>query len=65
VPFNRWETISQKYLADVDFADVESVVGAITPVPGGLGLITIAGLMKNTLTSACFQLEQVKVKKVS
>jgi methylenetetrahydrofolate dehydrogenase (NADP+)/methenyltetrahydrofolate cyclohydrolase len=34
---------------DVDFANVSKKASAITPVPGGVGLMTIAGLMKNTL----------------
>jgi methylenetetrahydrofolate dehydrogenase (NADP+)/methenyltetrahydrofolate cyclohydrolase len=34
---------------DVDFKEVSKVASAIAPVPGGVGLMTIAGLMKNTL----------------
>ena len=34
---------------DVDYADVSKVAGAISPVPGGVGPMTIAGLMKNTM----------------
>ncbi len=34
---------------DVDYADVATVAGAISPVPGGVGPMTIAGLMKNTM----------------
>lgn len=34
---------------DVDFDQVASKAGAITPVPGGVGLMTIAGLLKNTM----------------
>ena len=37
---------------DVDFAQVEPIAGAITPVPGGVGPMTIAMLMKNTLKQA-------------
>lgn len=51
----------RKLVGDVDFTDVETVAGAITPVPGGVGPMTIATLMKNTLTAARFQLAQVKV----
>ncbi|MCW3110937.1 MAG: methylenetetrahydrofolate dehydrogenase [Segetibacter sp.] len=36
---------------DVDFKDVSQVASAIAPVPGGVGLMTIAGLMKNTLSA--------------
>ena len=41
-----------KLCGDVDFDKVEPVAGAITPVPGGVGPMTIAMLMKNTLTAA-------------
>ena len=37
---------------DVDFDDVCSVAGAVTPVPGGVGPMTITMLMSNTLRSA-------------
>ncbi|MCQ4021496.1 MULTISPECIES: bifunctional methylenetetrahydrofolate dehydrogenase/methenyltetrahydrofolate cyclohydrolase FolD [unclassified Ruminococcus] len=41
-----------KLCGDVDFAEVEKKAGYITPVPGGVGPMTIAMLMKNTLMSA-------------
>lgn len=41
-----------KLCGDVDFADVEPVAGAITPVPGGVGPMTIAMLLANTLQAA-------------
>jgi methylenetetrahydrofolate dehydrogenase (NADP+) / methenyltetrahydrofolate cyclohydrolase len=37
---------------DVDFEEVKEVAGAITPVPGGVGPMTIACLMRNTLLAA-------------
>ena len=37
---------------DVDFAGASQVAGAITPVPGGVGPMTIAMLLKNTLKAA-------------
>ncbi len=37
---------------DVDFEAVKEVASAITPVPGGVGLMTVAILMKNTVTAA-------------
>jgi methylenetetrahydrofolate dehydrogenase (NADP+)/methenyltetrahydrofolate cyclohydrolase len=40
-----------KLCGDVDFDSVQKVAGAITPVPGGVGPMTIAMLMKNCLTS--------------
>lgn len=41
-----------RLVGDVAFAEAEKVAGAITPVPGGVGPMTIALLMANTLTSA-------------
>jgi methylenetetrahydrofolate dehydrogenase (NADP+)/methenyltetrahydrofolate cyclohydrolase len=41
-----------KLCGDVDFAAVEKVAGAITPVPGGVGPMTIAMLLDNTLIAA-------------
>ena len=41
-----------KLCGDVDFASVEPVAGAITPVPGGVGPMTIAMLLGNTLPAA-------------
>ncbi|MBK5201546.1 MAG: bifunctional methylenetetrahydrofolate dehydrogenase/methenyltetrahydrofolate cyclohydrolase FolD [Spirochaetaceae bacterium] len=41
-----------RVVGDVDFDDVSSCVSAITPVPGGVGLMTIAMLMENTMKSA-------------
>ncbi|WP_038359740.1 bifunctional methylenetetrahydrofolate dehydrogenase/methenyltetrahydrofolate cyclohydrolase FolD [Bosea sp. UNC402CLCol] len=40
-----------KLTGDVDFAEAVQVAGAITPVPGGVGPMTIACLLKNTLTA--------------
>ena len=47
----------KKLAGDVDFEAVKDVAGAITPVPGGVGLLTIAMLMQNTVTAAKKQLE--------
>ena len=41
-----------KLTGDVDFEEANEVAGAITPVPGGVGPMTIAMLMANTLRSA-------------
>jgi methylenetetrahydrofolate dehydrogenase (NADP+)/methenyltetrahydrofolate cyclohydrolase len=41
-----------KLVGDVDFASASEVAGAITPVPGGVGPMTIACLIRNTLVSA-------------
>ncbi len=50
VGINRDE--NGKLCGDVDFDAVEPIAGAITPVPGGVGPMTIALLLKNTLTAA-------------
>jgi len=42
-----------KLLGDVDFASAAEVAGAITPVPGGVGPMTIACLLANTVTACC------------
>src|SRR5690606_818609 len=41
-----------RLVGDVDFTEAEKIAGAITPVPGGVGPMTIAMLMANTLTAA-------------
>jgi methylenetetrahydrofolate dehydrogenase (NADP+)/methenyltetrahydrofolate cyclohydrolase len=53
VGVNRLET--GKLAGDVDFASASEVAHAITPVPGGIGPMTIAMLMKNTLMAATRQ----------
>lgn len=47
--------IEKGIVGDVDFESVSSVASAITPVPGGVGPLTIAMLLKNTLTAAMQQ----------
>ncbi|MDD9878520.1 MAG: bifunctional methylenetetrahydrofolate dehydrogenase/methenyltetrahydrofolate cyclohydrolase FolD, partial [Magnetovibrio sp.] len=42
-----------RLVGDVAFDEAKSVAGAITPVPGGVGPMTIACLLANTLTAAC------------
>ena len=42
-----------RLVGDVDFDSAVNVAGAITPVPGGVGPMTIACLLANTLTAAC------------
>lgn len=39
-------------IGDVDFVSASEVAGAITPVPGGVGVMTIASLLANTVTAA-------------
>ena len=50
---NRLE--NGKLCGDVDFDAVREVAGWITPVPGGVGPMTIAMLMRNTLSAAKLQ----------
>ncbi len=42
-----------KLVGDVAFAEAQGLAGAITPVPGGVGPMTIACLLRNTLIAAC------------
>ena len=42
-----------RLVGDVDYASCEAVAGAITPVPGGVGPMTIACLLRNTVQAAC------------
>ncbi len=55
VGINRIEQAEGKarLVGDVAFAEAIEVAGAITPVPGGVGPMTIACLLANTLTAAC------------
>ncbi|MCA2013084.1 bifunctional methylenetetrahydrofolate dehydrogenase/methenyltetrahydrofolate cyclohydrolase FolD [Pararhodobacter sp. CCB-MM2] len=54
VGINRIERDGKnKLVGDVEFASAAEVAGAITPVPGGVGPMTIACLLANTLTACC------------
>ncbi|NMF87345.1 bifunctional methylenetetrahydrofolate dehydrogenase/methenyltetrahydrofolate cyclohydrolase FolD [Aromatoleum petrolei] len=57
VGINRIDTPDGKgrLVGDVDFESAAEVAGAITPVPGGVGPMTIACLLLNTLEAACRQ----------
>ena len=44
-----------RLVGDVDFEDVKEIAGSITPVPGGVGPMTIACLLLNTLNAFCDQ----------
>jgi methylenetetrahydrofolate dehydrogenase (NADP+)/methenyltetrahydrofolate cyclohydrolase len=55
VGMNRIPAVEEgktKLVGDVDFAGVSEVAGAITPVPGGVGPMTIAVLLRNTIVAA-------------
>ena len=47
--------VEGKVVGDVDYENVEKVAGYITPVPGGVGKMTISMLMENTIEAACAQ----------
>ena len=54
VGINRFERDGKtKLVGDVEYASAAAVAGAITPVPGGVGPMTIACLLANTLTACC------------
>jgi methylenetetrahydrofolate dehydrogenase (NADP+)/methenyltetrahydrofolate cyclohydrolase len=57
VGINRIDTADggTKLVGDVAYDEVESVAGAITPVPGGVGPMTIACLLRNTVVASCNQ----------
>ena len=42
-----------KLVGDVAFAEAQGIAAAITPVPGGVGPMTIACLLRNTVIAAC------------
>ncbi len=47
--------VNGKLVGDVDFEDVIRVAGAVTPVPGGIGVLTTLMLLKNTVKAAKIQ----------
>jgi methylenetetrahydrofolate dehydrogenase (NADP+)/methenyltetrahydrofolate cyclohydrolase len=54
VGINRIERDGKtKLVGDVDFQSAQEVAGAVTPVPGGVGPMTIACLLANTVTACC------------
>jgi len=56
VGINRLPAVGDKkskLVGDVDFESVSKICSAITPVPGGVGPMTIACLLRNTVTAAC------------
>ncbi len=57
VGINRVPLVAGKtrLVGDVDYEEARTVAGAITPVPGGVGPMTVACLMRNTVIAACRQ----------
>jgi methylenetetrahydrofolate dehydrogenase (NADP+)/methenyltetrahydrofolate cyclohydrolase len=57
VGINRVDTPDGKYkiVGDVDYEPASKIAGFITPVPGGVGAMTIVCLMRNTVLAACAQ----------
>jgi methylenetetrahydrofolate dehydrogenase (NADP+)/methenyltetrahydrofolate cyclohydrolase len=58
VGMNRLNTSPPTLAGDVDFEAVKDVADAITPVPGGVGPMTVAFLLRNTLQAARMQRER-------
>lgn len=52
---------NRKVCGDVDFQNVKDIVSFITPVPGGVGPMTVAMLMKNTVKAAKLQLKTTPI----
>jgi methylenetetrahydrofolate dehydrogenase (NADP+)/methenyltetrahydrofolate cyclohydrolase len=50
---NEDGSVKMRLVGDVDFDSAAQIAGAITPVPGGVGPMTIACLLANTLTACC------------
>lgn len=48
--------VGNRLVGDVDFESAAKVAGALTPVPGGVGLLTVTMLLQNTLTAAELQI---------
>jgi methylenetetrahydrofolate dehydrogenase (NADP+)/methenyltetrahydrofolate cyclohydrolase len=42
-------------VGDIDFDAVQGIASAVTPMPGGTGILTVACLMENTLAAAAMQ----------
>lgn len=57
ITYERDGETKTKLVGDVDFEGVIEKVASITPVPGGVGLMTVACLMNNTLKATKFQME--------
>ena len=53
--FFAGENGKTKLVGDVEFSSASEVAGAITPVPGGVGPMTIACLLRNTVEATCLQ----------
>jgi len=56
------DTGKGRLVGDVCFAEAEKVASAITPVPGGVGPMTIAGLMRNAVMAAKLRMERKGVR---
>lgn len=55
----------QRLVGDVEYAEAALYASHITPVPGGVGPMTVALLMENVLTAAVRRFEQVRIRKVT
>ncbi len=52
-------SVDGKMMGDVEFETAAARAGFITPVPGGVGLVTTALLMKNTVDAVCMQMSRI------
>ena len=48
----RRDVVEGKLVGDVDYEEVDKVASAVTPVPGGVGPMTVSMLLYNTLRAA-------------
>lgn len=55
----------QRLVGDVEYAEAALRASHITPVPGGVGPMTVALLMENVLSSAVRRFEQIRTRKVT
>ena len=51
-----------RIVGDVDFEDILGHAQAITPVPGGVGVMTVTMLLSNTIDSACNKIKKMEIK---
>jgi methylenetetrahydrofolate dehydrogenase (NADP+)/methenyltetrahydrofolate cyclohydrolase/formyltetrahydrofolate synthetase len=63
-PSDATKKTGQRLVGDVDFASAVSIASHITPVPGGVGPMTVAMLMVNTLKSAENQFDKSRQRRV-
>jgi len=63
-PSDETKKTGQRLVGDVEFSTAANVASYITPVPGGVGPMTVAMLMENTLIAASRQWEEARERKI-